>query len=134
MTWPFGNLRPFSYDVIVIDPPWDFENYSAAGTKKGADPHYDVMTLGDIKALPVGGLVEALEVAKDGGIVGRLYRLQLPVAVGQEYRDDCVCRLIGELSLQQGQDADGLAFIEPVFRGCGASALRSLSHRIPRMQ
>jgi hypothetical protein len=25
--WPFGALRPFSYDVIVIDPPWDFVNY-----------------------------------------------------------------------------------------------------------
>jgi hypothetical protein len=25
-SWPFGVLRPFSYDVIVIDPPWDFEN------------------------------------------------------------------------------------------------------------
>jgi len=33
--------------VIVVDPPRDFENYSAAGTKKGAD-HYDVMTLGPI--------------------------------------------------------------------------------------
>ncbi len=56
MTWPFGNLRPFWYDVIVVDPPWDFRNYSDAGTKKGADPHYDVMSLADIKALPVGHL------------------------------------------------------------------------------
>jgi hypothetical protein len=24
--WPFGTLRPFSYDVIMIDPPWDFVN------------------------------------------------------------------------------------------------------------
>jgi hypothetical protein len=36
------------------DPPWDFENYSAGGTKKGADPHYAVMSLDEIKALPVG--------------------------------------------------------------------------------
>jgi N6-adenosine-specific RNA methylase IME4 len=56
MRWPFGALRTFSYDVIVIDPPWDFENYSAAGTRKGADSHYDVMALADIKALPVGHL------------------------------------------------------------------------------
>jgi N6-adenosine-specific RNA methylase IME4 len=55
-SWPFGVLRPFSYDVIVIDPPWDFENRSDAGTRKGADPHYDVMALSDIKALPVGHL------------------------------------------------------------------------------
>jgi hypothetical protein len=44
--WPFGALTPLSCDVIVADPPWDFENYSPAGTTKGADPHYDVMPLG----------------------------------------------------------------------------------------
>jgi N6-adenosine-specific RNA methylase IME4 len=53
MTWQFGALRMFGYDVIVADPPWDFENYSAAGTLKGADPHYDVMPLNAIKALRV---------------------------------------------------------------------------------
>jgi N6-adenosine-specific RNA methylase IME4 len=53
MTWPFEPLVPLSYEVIVADPPWDFENYSDAGTKKGADPHYAVMPLGAIKALPV---------------------------------------------------------------------------------
>jgi hypothetical protein len=37
--WRFGTLAMFGYDVIVADPPWDFENYSDAGTKKGADPH-----------------------------------------------------------------------------------------------
>jgi N6-adenosine-specific RNA methylase IME4 len=35
------------------------ENYSDAGTKKGADPHYAVMTLEDIKALQVGHLARA---------------------------------------------------------------------------
>lgn len=54
--WPFDSLVPLSYDVIVADPPWDFENYSAAGTKKGADEHYTVMPLREIKALPVGDL------------------------------------------------------------------------------
>jgi N6-adenosine-specific RNA methylase IME4 len=52
-------LPPFGYDVIVADPPWDFKNYSDAGTKKGADPHYRVMTISDIKALPVGHLGRA---------------------------------------------------------------------------
>lgn len=41
-----------AYEVIVADPPWDFENYSDKGTSKGADPHYAVMTLDAIKALP----------------------------------------------------------------------------------
>ena len=54
--WPFDPLPPLSYDVIIADPPWDFENYSAAGTKKGADPHYAVMPLAEIKSLPVHGL------------------------------------------------------------------------------
>ncbi|BAQ18335.1 MT-A70 family methyltransferase [Methyloceanibacter caenitepidi] len=46
----------FGYELIVADPPWDFENYSEAGTGKGADPHYSVMSLAEIKALPVGDL------------------------------------------------------------------------------
>jgi len=56
MTWPFGKLRMHSYDVIVADPPWDFVNYSPKGTRKGADPHYSVMSLEDIAALPVADL------------------------------------------------------------------------------
>jgi hypothetical protein len=40
----------------VADPPWDFENYSEAGSAKGADPHYEVMPLDAIIALPVGQL------------------------------------------------------------------------------
>lgn len=52
----FGPLIHMSYEVIVADPPWDFENYSDAGTKKGADPHYDVMPLDRIAALPVSKL------------------------------------------------------------------------------
>lgn len=55
-SWPFGALDPLSYEVIVADPPWDFENYSDAGTKKGADPHYSVMPLDGIKSMPVGKL------------------------------------------------------------------------------
>jgi len=43
----------FGYDMIVADPPWDFENYSDAGTKKGADPPYSVTALREIKSLPV---------------------------------------------------------------------------------
>jgi N6-adenosine-specific RNA methylase IME4 len=55
-TWQFGELLMFGYDVVIADPPWDFENYSDAGTVKGADPHYDVMTLAAIKALRVSDL------------------------------------------------------------------------------
>jgi N6-adenosine-specific RNA methylase IME4 len=51
--WQFDTLAMFGYDTIVADLPWDFENYSDAGTKKGADPHYAVMPLEAIKVLPV---------------------------------------------------------------------------------
>jgi len=56
MTWPFGDLRTFGYDVIVADPPWDFELYSENGNRKGAAPHYKLMSTPEIKALPVGHL------------------------------------------------------------------------------
>lgn len=57
MSWPFGNLRMFGYDVIVADPPWTFDLYSEAGAGKSAMKHYDCMSLDAIKALPVGHLV-----------------------------------------------------------------------------
>jgi len=56
MTWPFGDLETFGYDLIMADPPWRFKNWSKAGTKKNASAKYHCMTLDDIKALPVGDL------------------------------------------------------------------------------
>ena len=49
----YGALAMFGYDVVGAVPPLFFENYSDAGTKKGADPHYGVMPPEAIKALPV---------------------------------------------------------------------------------
>lgn len=40
MTWPFGDLRPLSYDLIVADPMWDFESYSEKGEVKGPRAQY----------------------------------------------------------------------------------------------
>lgn len=57
--WPFGGLTPQAYQMIMIDPPWRFENYSEAGESKGPEPQYDTMTDGDICALPVGDLAAA---------------------------------------------------------------------------
>lgn len=57
MNWPFDPLPPSSYDLIMIDPPWSFENWSEKGkTKKGAAGQYDVMSIDAIKALPVAAL------------------------------------------------------------------------------
>jgi N6-adenosine-specific RNA methylase IME4 len=56
VNWPFGDLRPLSYDLIMVDPPWTFKNYSAKGERKGPSAQYRCMNLADIKALPVGQL------------------------------------------------------------------------------
>lgn len=56
MTWPFGTLPSFTYEVIMADPPWAFELRSERGEAKSAQAQYACMPLADIKALPVGHL------------------------------------------------------------------------------
>lgn len=56
VTWPFGALPMFHYRAIYADPPWRFENYSAAGEAKNAVQHYGCMDMDAIAALPVGDL------------------------------------------------------------------------------
>ncbi len=53
MSWPFGDLAPFSYDLIMADPPWSFKNWSKKGEHKNASAKYDCMDMDAIKALPV---------------------------------------------------------------------------------
>lgn len=56
--WPFGALKPLSYDFIMADPPWRFDTWSDAGRKhKSPDGHYRTMTPEAIAAsFPVGYL------------------------------------------------------------------------------
>src|SRR5690606_40725136 len=54
--WPFGDLLPQSYEFIMADPPWRFENFSEAGQEKGPEPHYRTMADEEILGLPVGDL------------------------------------------------------------------------------
>lgn len=54
--WPFGNITPLKYKVILADPPWYFSNYSERGEEKNPVAHYDCMDLAAIKALPVSQL------------------------------------------------------------------------------
>lgn len=56
MEWPFGDLTPLRYGAIIIDPPWYFRNYSAAGEVKNPVAHYDCMSADEIIALPVNQL------------------------------------------------------------------------------
>lgn len=55
--WPFGDLEPWGYDLIMADPPWRFELYSEeTGAEKSAQAHYACMDLDAISALPVSDL------------------------------------------------------------------------------
>lgn len=53
----FLAMRPFGgFDLIMADPPWKFENFSAAGEGRNATAHYDCMPIDAIMALPVEAL------------------------------------------------------------------------------
>lgn len=54
--WPFGNLVPFKYGAILVDPPWAYQMRSETGYEKSPEAHYETMSLGDLRALPVGQL------------------------------------------------------------------------------
>ena len=42
------------FDVIYVDPPWKFDSKRTGGSmKSGASQQYDVMTLDEMKAMPV---------------------------------------------------------------------------------
>lgn len=49
----------FSYGLIMADPPWAYENWSAKGEHKNASAQYDCQTLDWVKALPVGHIAGA---------------------------------------------------------------------------
>jgi N6-adenosine-specific RNA methylase IME4 len=51
--WPFGDLSPMSFGLIMLDPAWSFDNWSEAGEEKNAKAQYDCMTIDEICALPV---------------------------------------------------------------------------------
>lgn len=52
----FAGLPLFGFDLIMIDPPWPFANYSAKGLGKAPAKHYRTWTIDKIKRLPVGQL------------------------------------------------------------------------------
>lgn len=49
-------LTPFSYDVIVADPNWQFQLYSQKGEAKSAQAHYDCSPLDEIKSYAPDGI------------------------------------------------------------------------------
>jgi len=57
--WPFGNLTPRKYAVILADPPWTFRLWNPEKSDKShgcAAAHYDTMDIEEIKTLPVADL------------------------------------------------------------------------------
>lgn len=54
--WPFGDLVPGAYDLIMADPPWRFQLRSEAGEDKSPQAHYRTMSLDEIARLPVADL------------------------------------------------------------------------------
>jgi N6-adenosine-specific RNA methylase IME4 len=51
---PLSSIKPFSYDLLVVDPPWDFETYTDAGQKKGPRAQYKTMTVDEVSTLRIG--------------------------------------------------------------------------------
>lgn len=62
MRWPFNGLQPAHYRVVVADPPWTFNDTgtrlapSYDGPQRQSPAHYDIMSINDIKALPMAKL------------------------------------------------------------------------------
>ena len=51
------------YNVIYADPPWSFKTFSDKGKDRSPENHYNVMTLQDIKELPVN------QIANDNSVL-----------------------------------------------------------------
>lgn len=54
--WPFGELQPGRYGLILADMPWYFKNRSAKGEVKNPVAHYPCMSIDDLAALPIARL------------------------------------------------------------------------------
>ncbi len=56
MSWPFGDLAPGGYRVILADPPWRFKTYNDDNLSKKPERHYRTMPFAKIAAMPVAAL------------------------------------------------------------------------------
>lgn len=74
--WPFHNLTPFKYGLILADPPWKTEMRSEAGLLKSPEMHYTTLSLDQLKALPVSHLA-----SRDCVLVLWARWMQLPQAL-----------------------------------------------------
>jgi len=56
VTWPFDPLQPYSWDMIMVDPPWQLKTYSEKGQAKAPERHYKTLPIAQIKKFPVADL------------------------------------------------------------------------------
>lgn len=56
LPWPFGDLAPAGYRLVLADPPWAWKARGATGYGKSPEAHYTTQRLGWIKSLPVRDL------------------------------------------------------------------------------
>ncbi len=57
MNWPFGDLRPLSFDLVMVDWPYRHEAWSENGvTAKSAGGQYDTITFEEIAKWPLADL------------------------------------------------------------------------------
>ena len=49
----FDDIPSFRYNLIMSDPPWQFELRSKKGEDKSAQNQYECMTIDEIRAMPV---------------------------------------------------------------------------------
>lgn len=55
-SWPFRDLRPRGYRVILADPPWAFKTYNDVDQRKKPERHYRTLSFEALCTLPVAGL------------------------------------------------------------------------------
>lgn len=54
--WPFGEMAPGGYELLMVDPPWAYEMRGVDGYGKSPQAHYTCLDLPSIRRLPIGKL------------------------------------------------------------------------------
>jgi N6-adenosine-specific RNA methylase IME4 len=54
MALALADVAPFSADVLMIDCPWSFDNWSEKGEAKNAKAHYDCIPTDHLCRMPIG--------------------------------------------------------------------------------
>lgn len=92
-TGPFSGFEQNGYAMILCDPPWSWVNYAGKGSAphRTEDAPYSVMTLDELKELPVGQLAKK-DCVLIMWIIGSHLKqaIQLGESWGFEFKSDCL--------------------------------------------